>query len=380
MNMTEENFKVTPWEIEGKVDYQKLIKQFGTTPVDKNVIDKLKNKTKSKQLSPFFIREFIYSHRDFDKIIDGIDKNNFFIYTGRGPAGKMHIGHLIPFMISKWFQDEFDCNVYIAMADDEKFVFKDKLTFEEMEKIAKDNFLDIAAIGLNPDKTFFFSDIEYISKLYPVALKFSKKINFSTAKAVFGFNNESNLGQFFYPAIQIVPTTFENKTCLIPAGIDQDPYWRIQRDIAEKLGYKKVVAVHNKLLPPLQGLEGKMSSSITETAIFLDDDSKTVEKKINKYAFSGGQPTLEEQREKGGNTDICVVYSWLEILFEESDEKLEQRKKDCKSGKILCGECKKYLAEKISKNLKQHQDAKIKNAPLLEKYKYSGILAQKMWK
>jgi len=38
------------------------------------------------------------------------------------------------------------------------------------------------------------------------------------------------------------------------------------------------------------------------------------------------------------------------------------------------------LAEKISKNLKQHQDAKIKNAPLLEKYKYSGILAQKMWK
>jgi tryptophanyl-tRNA synthetase len=67
-------------------------------------------------------------------------------------------------------------------------------------------------------------------------------------------------------------------------------------------------------------------------------------------------------------------------LFEDSDEKLEQRKKDCKSGKILCGECKKYLSEKISKTLKQHQENKIKNSPLIEKYKYSGILAQKMWK
>lgn len=375
-----EEFKVTPWAIEGKVDYDKLIKQFGTTAVNQEILEKLKNKTKSKKLHHFFTRGFIYSHRDFDKVLDGIEKNNFFIYTGRGPSGKMHIGHLIPFMISKWFQDEFDCNVYIAISDDEKFVFKDKLTFEEMEKTAKDNFLDISAVGLNPNNTFFFSDVEFISKLYPVALKFSKKINFSTAKAVFGFNNESNLGQFFYPAVQIVPTTFENKHCLIPAGIDQDPYWRIQRDVAEKLGYKKVTAVHNKLLPPLQGLDGKMSSSVTETAIFLDDDEKTVLKKINKYAFSGGQPTVEEQREKGGNTDICVVYSWLEILFEEDDEKLLQRKKDCRSGKILCGECKKYLAEKISKTLRLHQENKIKNTPLIDKYKYSGELAKVMWK
>lgn len=376
--MTEE-FIVTPWEIQGKIDYNKLIKQFGTAPVDKQILEKLRSKTKSKKLHHFFTRGFIYSHRDFDKILDGIDKNNLFIYTGRGPAGKMHIGHLIPFLISKWFQEEFDCNIYIAMADDEKFVFKEKLTFEEMEIYKKDNFLDIASIGLNPDRTFFFSDIEYISKLYPIALKFSKKINYSTAKAVFGFNNESNLGQFFYPAVQIVPTVFENKYCLIPAGIDQDPYWRIQRDIAEKLGYKKATALHNKLMPPLQGLDGKMSSSVTDTAIFLDDDEKTVLKKINKYAFSGGQPTLEEQREKGGNTDICVVYSWLEILFEENDEKLLQRKKDCKSGKILCGECKKYLAEKISKTLTQHQENKIKNAPLIDKYKYSGKLAKTMW-
>ena len=378
--MAEEDFTVTPWEINGKVDYEKLIKQFGTTELTKQMLEKLRLKTKSKKLHHFFTRGFIYSHRDLDKIIDNIDKNNFFIYTGRGPSGNMHIGHLIPFMIAKWFQEEFDCNVYIAMADDEKFAFKEKLTFDEMTTLSADNFKDISAIGFNTDKTFFFSDIEFISKLYPIALKFAKKTTFSTAKGVFGFTNDNNIGQIIYPVIQVAPTALEDKYCLIPAGIDQDPYWRIQRDVAEKLGYKKVTAVHNKLLPPLQGLDGKMSSSVTETAIFLEDDEKTVLKKINKYAFSGGQPTVEEQREKGGNTNICVVYSWLEILFEEDDEKLLQRKKDCRSGKILCGECKKYLAEKISKTLRLHQENKIKNAPLIEKYKYSGELAKVMWK
>lgn len=375
----DKTFTITPWETEGKIDYQKLVKYFGTTPFDKQLLDKLKNKTKTKELPTFFRRGFIYSHRDFNKIIEDIDKNNFFIYTGRGPSGKMHVAHLIPFLIAKWFQTEFNCNVYIAMADDEKFVFKEKLEFEEMEENAKNNFLDIAAVGFDVDRTFFFSDIEYISKLYPIALKFSKKINYSTAKAVFGLTNESNLGQFFYPAIQVAPTVFENKNCLIPAGIDQDPYWRIQRDVSEKLGYKKVIAVHNKLMPPLQGIDGKMSSSKAESAIFLDDDDKTIAKKINKYAFSGGQPTVEEQREKGGNPEICVVFSWLEILFEESDEKLAQRKKDCKTGKILCGECKKYLSSKIIEELKKHKENKLKNSKDLDKYKYTGKLAKKMW-
>lgn len=374
------DFVVTPWEIQGNVDYQKLIKQFGTSELNKQMLDKLKDKTKSKTLHQLITRGFVYSHRDFDKIIDGLDKNNFFIYTGRGPSGKMHIGHLIPFILSKWFQDEFGCNVYIAMSDDEKFVFKDNLNLEELEKNKKDNFLDISAIGFDTDKTFFFSDMEYIQKLYPVALQFAKRTTFSTVKAVFGLNNESNLGQFFYPAIQVVPTTFEKKHCLIPAGIDQDPYWRIQRDNAEKLGYQKVVAIHHKLLPPLQGLDGKMSSSVEETAIFLDDDEKTVLRKINRFAFSGGQPTTDEQRRKGGNPDVCVVYSWLEILFEEDDGRLGKRKADCRSGKVLCGDCKRYLAEKISVALKVHQKNKIRNAPLIQKYKYTGKLATKMWK
>jgi len=380
MQEEKNDFVITPWDVEGKIDYLKLIERFGTSRLTKELIEKLKSKTKSKKLHQFFRREFIYSHRDFEKIIDNIDKNNFFVYTGRGPSGNMHIGHLISFITAKWFQDEFGCNVYIMVSDDEKFCVKPKLLLKDVELQGNKDIEEIIGLGFDPDKTFVFKDIEFIKQLYRPALEFAKKTNFSTAKAVFGFNNESNLGHMFYPNIQVAPTTFETeKFCLIPAGIDQDPYWRIQRDVAEKLGYKKTIAIHNKLIPPLQGVEGKMSSSDESTAIYLTDDEKTVVKKINKYAFSGGQPSVEEQRKKGGNTDTCVVYSWLDILFEEDDKLLKERQLACRDGKILCGECKKYLADKINNFLKNHKENKEKNKKQITKFMHTGCLAKKMW-
>jgi len=46
--------------------------------------------------------ELLFRHRDFDKVLDEYEKGNkFFLYTGRGPSGKMHIGHLMPFLFTK---------------------------------------------------------------------------------------------------------------------------------------------------------------------------------------------------------------------------------------------------------------------------------------
>jgi tryptophanyl-tRNA synthetase (EC 6.1.1.2) len=68
----------------------------------------------------------------------------------------MHIGHLIPFIFTKWLQDVFKVNVYIEVTDDEKFLQKAGYTLEETREWAKDNILDIAAVGFDPDRTFIF--------------------------------------------------------------------------------------------------------------------------------------------------------------------------------------------------------------------------------
>ncbi|MEM5832430.1 MAG: tryptophan--tRNA ligase [Candidatus Aenigmatarchaeota archaeon] len=373
------NFKVSPWEVEGKIDYDKLANLFGASIISDDIINRIKKIT--KDLHVLLRRKYFFAHRDLDKVLDSYEnKTGFFLYTGRGPSGPMHIGHLIPFLFTKWLQEKFDVNVYIEITDDEKFLEpKRKLSLEDTRKWAYENILDIIAVGFDENKTFIFQDTEYIKNVYPLVLKIAKKINFSQVKAIFGFKNETNIGLIFFPSLQIVPTFFENKPCLIPAAIDQDPFWRLQRDVAEALGKFKSSQIHSKFLPPLTGIEGKMSSSKPETAIYLTDDEKTVREKIYKYAFSGGQPTIELHRKLGGNPEIDVSFQWLKIMFEEDDQKLKKIEEDYRSGRLLTGELKEILIEKLVKFLEKHNEKKEKAKELIEVFKYEGKLAREMW-
>ncbi|MFH0962242.1 MAG: tryptophan--tRNA ligase [archaeon] len=355
-----ESFTVTPWEVRGDVDYSKLIKQFGTNPLDEKILARLKRHT-GGELHHFLRRKIFFSHRDLDLLLDHYEKGGkFALYTGRGPSGKTHLGHLIPWFFCKWLQDKFGCDLYFEITDDEKHLVKD-LSLEETKKLAYENILDIIAIGFDPKKTKIFLDTEYARTLYPLAVRVSKKVTFSSAKATFGFTNESNIGIVFFPAMQaapcFLPSFLEGKEVpvLIPAAIDQDPYWRVARDVAPKLGYPKPAAIHCRFLPGLeQG--GKMSSS-EGAAIYTTDSPKEIRAKIMKYAFSGGQPTVEEHRKLGGNPDIDVPYQYL-TFFEESDSRLKQIHDNYRSGKLLTGEMKQLLVDKLSEFLAKHQAAR----------------------
>merc|ERR1712232_1386481 len=130
-------------------------------------------------------------------------------------------------------------------------------------------------------------------------------ITYNTAKGAFGFDGSSNIGQSAFPAIQAAPSfpssfskplgddlplankdrtgAADNMACLIPCAIDQDPYFRVTRDIAHKLGPQthplkgKPSLIHAKFFPPLQGAQGKMSASDENSAIFLTDDADLID-------------------------------------------------------------------------------------------------------
>lgn len=376
--------KVTPWDVEGIVDYDKLIKEFGVNYLDENLKNEIKKISEKKGI-PYHIylkRNLFFSHRDFNEAFDNYKKGKpFFLYTGRAPGGSMHVGHMVPFLFTKYLQDIFDVNLYIQIPDDEKFLFKKDLTLEKIEEMTKLDLEDIAAIGFNPEKTFIFRNSEYMSKMYPVYLKVAKKITFSQARNIFGFTNDSNVGMINYPALQIVPTLFEKGQCVVPCAIDQDPYFRLQRDFAKSLGHYKNATILSKFLTALTGPNGKMSASDPDKAILLTDDNNKVKKKVNKYAFSGGRETLEEHRKFGGNCEIDVSFQWLYNLFEENDAEIEKIKNEYSSGKMLSGEIKGILIEKIDVFLEEHRRKKeeAKKNKLLNKYMYSGKLAKEMW-
>lgn len=373
-----EDFEVTPWEVRGRVDYDKLIERFGTQRITQELRERIGKI--SGDLHTLLRRDVFFSHRDLDLVInDFLSGKGFFLYTGRGPSRDMHIGHIIPFVFTKWLQDKFKVNLYIEVTDDEKFLAKQDVSLEETKQWALENIRDIIAVGFDPDRTFIFQDTEYIGKMYELAIKTAKKLNFSEVKATFGFEGSTNIGTIFYPSLQIIPTFFERRRCLIPAGIDQDPYWRLQRDIAEGMGFYKAAAIHSKFFPPLTGVEGKMSSSQPETAIYLNDDPKTVRTKVMKYAFSGGQPTVELQRKLGANLEIDVPYLWLYYFFEPDDKTIGKIAEDYRSGRMLTGEIKQILVEKINQFLEEHRTNREETKDLVEVFKRTGKLASEMW-
>jgi len=374
--MKDPRFVVTPWEVKGKIDYDYLIKKFGTERIDEKLLNRIKKHT--GELHHFLRRGIFFSHRDMNWILDEYEKGSkFFLYTGRAPSGPVHMGHLVPWIFTKWLQDKFDVELWFQFPDEEKFLFKEELTLEDTKKFTNDNMLDVIALGFDPKKTHFLIDTIHAKLMFKQACKVAKKITFSTAKAVFGFTNETNIGSIFYTAMQAVPAFLpsvlkgKNIPCLIPYAIDQDAHFRVARDVLPKLGFYKPAAIHSIFLPGLGGIvdQGKMSSSEEQTAIFTTDSPEVVKNKIVKYAFSGGQATVEEHRKKGGNPDVDVSYQWL-TFFEEDDKRLEEIREDYRSGKLLTGELKLMLIEKLNTFLREHQKKREKAKEQIEKFMF----------
>jgi len=360
--------KIDPWaDIQGKIDYHKLIKEFGTEKISNDLLNRLEYDAKAKGLTlhHFLRRGIFFSHRDMRWILSEYDKGNkFYLYTGRGPSGTVHLGHLIPWMFTKWLQEVYDVELWFQMTDDEKFLFKKELSLEEANRLAYENAIDVLAVGFDVKKTKIFVDTDYAATLYPLAIKIAKHLNFSTAKAVFGFTNEHNVGAIFYTSMQSVPCILpsvlrkRNVPCLIPYAIDQDAHFRVTRDILPKLGYYKPAAIHCRFLPPLTG-PGKMSTTgnAADATIFMNDDAKTIRKKIMRYAFSGGKDTIEEHRKLGGNTAVDTAFQWL-TYFEPDDAKLADIKQRYESGELLSGELKQILVDTIVPLIEEHQKRK----------------------
>ena len=366
--------KVTPWEVSGKIDYNRLVKEFGVSKIDQKTLERIKRHT--GELSFMLRRKVFFANRDLNWLLDEYGKGNkFFLYTGCGPSGPIHLGHLVPWMFTKWLQDKFNVELWFQFTDDEKFLFKDK-SYEEIQKWTRENMLDVIALGFNPEKTHFLIDTKHAGILYPEAIKFAKKITYSTVKAAFGFTDSYNIGEIFYTSMQAVPAVIpsvlkkKNIPCLIPLAIDQDPHFRVARDVYPKLGYLKPAIIHGRFLPPLTGASGKMSSSEASIAILTTDSPKEVEQKIKKYAFSGGRDTLEEHRKKGGNPEVDVAFQYLKMFFEPDDEKLARIEEDYKSGKLTTGELKDYLIKKINTFLAQHQKNREKAKKEISRFIY----------
>lgn len=341
----------------GDIDYDRLIRDFGCQKITQEQLERMERLIK-RPVHPFLRRGLFFSHRGLDQLLDAYEKGlPFFIYTGRGPSSDtIHLGHLVPFLFTRWLQEVFQVPVVIMLSDDEKFLFREELEYDQVKRMAWENAKDIVACGFDPDLTFVYRNTEYISELYPVTLKMQKKTTFNQVKGIFGFTTSSNIGGISYPAVEGAAAFCQSyrklfgerndMLCVVPQGIDQDPFFRMTRDIAPRLGYLKPVSIHAKFIPSLLGVNSKMSSSVEGSAIFVTDTPKVIRQKIHKYAFSGGRDTAEEHRRLGANLDVDVSYHYLSYFLED-DETLNEIATKYKSGEMMSSAVKDALVEVV---------------------------------
>lgn len=366
---------MTPWAVEARgpkgIDYDRVVSQFRSETITEPLLHRfqevvtkrwasIRPGTTPPPLHHFLRRGVAFSHRDLGAVLDDIDiGRSAYLYTGRGPSAQtMHVGHIIPFLLTKYLQEALHMPLVIQITDDEKFLFRDVPLGPQMDKMAANNIKDIIAFGFDPKRTFIFRNTSYMGEMYPTVLEVQRLITFNAAKNTFGFHESDNIGKISFAAVQaapsfcssfrkVLPLKTNNMKCLIPCAIDQDPFFVLTRGVSERMKRPKPSLLHTKFLPALKGATHKMSSSAESNGvIMLTDDDATIQRKMRK-AFSGGCGTLEELKSKGADLDVDVAFQFIRV-FAKDDSFVERVQRDYTSGSLNSGQVKDLAAEVLS--------------------------------
>ncbi|KAI3667150.1 hypothetical protein L6452_42198 [Arctium lappa] len=174
-NETKAEQVVNPWEVSakgtGKIDYDKLIDQFGCQRLDKSFVDRVFRLT--SRIPHMFLR-----------------RNAFFVHRASEIVSHLHgkaFKHALT-LACRYLQEAFKVTLVIQLTDYEKCMWKN-LTVEESKRLARENAKDIIACGFDISRTFIFSDFDYVGGQVVV---------------IFCFTGEDHIGKISFPPVQVL--------------------------------------------------------------------------------------------------------------------------------------------------------------------------------
>ena len=228
---------IDPWSSEQSTDYDRMIEQFGLTPM---------NLGSMPNPGMLHRRGIVFAHRDLDEITESITKGDpFGVLTGLMPSGRMHLGHSMVIEQVRWFQEQ-GADVTVAVADLEALATRGTSLPKGRETALREYVLNYAALGLDADKTnvYFQSSRPEVQRL---AFTLGKRTNLSELDAIYGFGGDTNLAHVQAPLVQvgdIVHPQLDDfgglRPIVVPVGVDQDPHLRLTRDITQKTNWFNV--------------------------------------------------------------------------------------------------------------------------------------------
>ncbi|AJF59684.1 MAG: tryptophanyl-tRNA synthetase [archaeon GW2011_AR10] len=348
--------RIDPWGSGQITDYEHVFKEFGLKPFPEKWSSSLKHY--------LFERNIVVAHRDFDLVFQKIKtKKPFVNMTGIASSGQLHLGHKADLDLFFFFKKSGARN-YFSVSDLDAYLSRPDSSVPSIKKAkqnAVDNLAHALALGLTEKDVYVQSQGSRKNprRYFEFSLELSKKITKNTFEAVYGHVDLGKVAANFLQYADIIHPQLEEFEGKMPSvtgiGIEQDPHARLTRDVARRLPYDLEVPSFIYFQHQSGLREGsKMSSSLPETAVFLNDSAKDAERKI-RNAFTGGRPTAEEQKKLGGNPEICKVCELLRFHFPDS-KKLGKHIEDYRSGKILDRENKQFAVDFMLPWLEKHQE------------------------
>ncbi len=351
------NPRIDPWGIEDIKNYKNLFDEFG--------IESFEKFRKSLFENRYIRRGIIFGHRDFDKIMNAIQKRESFVMmTGLMPSGKFHFGHkMVADQII--FYQGLGAEIFLCSADLEAYLVRG-MDLKTSRNIAVEEYLtNYVALGLKEKNLRFWFQTDYVTPYYRLRDMLSRKVTFNELNGIYGDMAPRKIFSVITQAADILHPQLDEfggpRPTVVPVGADQDPHLRLTRDLASRFQteFRFILpsSTYHKFMGGLQG--GKMSSSDPKSYIALTDDPKDAIKKIMN-SKTGGRATVNEQRKKGGIPEGCMIYDLFLYHLIDDDRELKKIYEDCTSGKRICGECKAICAEVTVDFLRKHQERREK--------------------
>lgn len=306
------------------------------------------------------------------------------ILTGDRPTGRLHLGHYVGSIANRVrLQDEYEC--FFIIADLHTLTTKpEKEHIEELATNVREMVLDYLACGIDPAKStiylqsavpevtelnLFFMDLVTVPRMnrIPSLKEMAKNAHL----------NEMPLGLLGYPVLQAADILMCRST-LVPVGKDNESHVELTREIAKRFNfmYGDVFPIPDVMVSDFGSLVGtdgqaKMSKSLNN-AIFLSDDEKTVNKKVNGMFTDPNRTSADVPGRVEGNP-VFIYHD----AFNPNKAEVEDLKARYLTGKVGDVEVKQKLSVALNNFLDPIRERRAmyeKQSGLVDEIIYNGTL------
>ena len=281
------------------------------------------------------------------------------ILTGHRPTGRRHLGHLVG-TLENWarLQDDYECFFLIA---DWHVLTTDHTHPERIRSNIAEVVTDWLAAGLDPQRSSFVLQ-SAVKEHAELALLFSMLVTVSRLERnptykeqVKELGLQPSLGLLAYPVLQAADILVY-KADTVPVGEDQMPHIEITREVARRFNaiYGETFPEPQGLLsqaPRLPGLDNRTMHTSFGNAIYLSDDSQTVEEKVMSMYTD---PTRIHATDHG-HVEGNPVFAYHDV-FNQDREEVEELKARYRAGRVGDVEVKRRLVGALNRYLTPLRD------------------------